>query len=267
MEEIGTCTVAYADNVETLSFDWGDVKILSCPAWAGGPSMTFGSVVLQPGKGHERHNHPEADEILYILSGEGEQMLDDREPVTVRPGAMIHIPRGIYHSTMNTGSEPLRFVVVYAPAGDGDGQLVEQPDVEVRAGTAAPEAAGDAAQQVGAGALSEALHRNQRDVDVAQWRRGRAGTRAVQIRRGDPGLVRQQPADPCCPILDRLICRAVTHGKAKSSGSGIRNPARASSPSRTSLPARMRISERDRYRVTVRPDGSTTQIEPAPASR
>lgn len=130
MEEIGSCTVAYADDVETLSFDWGDVNILSCPDWAGGESMTFGTVVLQPGNGHERHNHPEADEILFILSGEGEQMLDDREPVTVRPGAMVYIPRGVYHSTMNHGSEPLRFAVVYAPAGP-ENVLRGLPGVEI----------------------------------------------------------------------------------------------------------------------------------------
>lgn len=117
MQKIGSCTVAHGDDVETLAFDWGNVKLLSTPEVAGGETMTFGMVVLQPGQGHERHNHPEADEILFILSGEGEQMLDDEEPVTVGPGAMIHIPQGVYHSTMNRGWEPLRFVVVYAPAG------------------------------------------------------------------------------------------------------------------------------------------------------
>lgn len=130
MDEIGPCTVAYADDVETLRFDWGDVTILSCPDRAGGPSMSFGTAGLEPGDGHERHNHPEADEILFILSGEGEQMLDDEEPVTVGPGAMIHIPRGVYHSTMNTGPEPLRFVVVYAPAGP-ENVLRGLPGVEI----------------------------------------------------------------------------------------------------------------------------------------
>ncbi|NIP60411.1 MAG: cupin domain-containing protein, partial [Gemmatimonadetes bacterium] len=79
--------------------------------------MAFGVVVLEPGEGHERHDHPDADEILFILSGEGEQMLDDQDPLPIRAGASIHIPRGVYHSTVNTGWEPLRFAVVYAPAG------------------------------------------------------------------------------------------------------------------------------------------------------
>lgn len=117
MQKIGAGYVVYGGDVEMLSFDWGDLKLLSTPEAAGGETMTFGTVVLRPGKAHERHNHPDADEILFILSGEGEQMIDDEDPVPVRPGASIYIPKGVYHSTRNTSWEPLRFVVVYAPAG------------------------------------------------------------------------------------------------------------------------------------------------------
>jgi oxalate decarboxylase/phosphoglucose isomerase-like protein (cupin superfamily) len=117
MQKIGSCSVVYARDAETLVYDWGRVKLLSTPDFAGGDTMTFGAVVLEEGNGHERHNHPDADEIIYVLSGEGDQMLDDREPVAVGPGAMIYVPRGVYHSTMNTGSGPLRLLVVYAPAG------------------------------------------------------------------------------------------------------------------------------------------------------
>ncbi len=51
------------------------------------------------------------------MSGVGEQMVDDQPPVTVRPGASIYIPADIYHSTLNTGWEPMRLLVVYSPAG------------------------------------------------------------------------------------------------------------------------------------------------------
>lgn len=129
-QQIGSCWVVYGDDIETLSFDWGNIKLLSTPDTAGGASMTFGFVVLEPGKGHERHNHPDADEVIFIVSGEADQMLDDREPVRVRPGASIYVPRGVYHSTMNVGWEPLRFVVVYAPAGT-ENVLRTMPDVRI----------------------------------------------------------------------------------------------------------------------------------------
>ena len=128
MAKIGNCHIVYGDDVETLSFDWGNVKLLSCPDTAGGATMTFGMVVLQPGKGHSRHNHEDADEVIFVISGEGEQMLDDQPPVKVRAGASIYVPRGVFHSTLNTGWEPMRFVVVYAPAGT-ESVLRSLPDV------------------------------------------------------------------------------------------------------------------------------------------
>ena len=117
MEKLGSGYIVYGHDVETLSFDWGNIKFLSEPRVAGGETMSFGMVVLAPGKGHERHNHPEADEVIFVMSGEGVQMVDDQPPVPVRPGASIYIPLGVYHSTLNTGWEPLRLMVVYAPAG------------------------------------------------------------------------------------------------------------------------------------------------------
>ena len=74
-------------------------------------------VILLPGKGHDRHNHPESDEILYILAGEGDQMVDDDEPKRVRPGDTVFIPMGAFHSTLNTGYEPMVILAIYALAG------------------------------------------------------------------------------------------------------------------------------------------------------
>ena len=117
MEQPGRGFVVYGEDVETLVFDWGMVKMLSEPAVTGAERMSFGMVVVAPGKGHDRHNHPGADEIIYVLSGEGEQMIDDQPAVPVRSGASIYIPADVFHSTLNTGWEPLRLLIVYTPPG------------------------------------------------------------------------------------------------------------------------------------------------------
>ena len=101
----------------TQTFDWGSIKWLVSPDTADGAAVTFGEVVLLPGKGHDRHNHPDSEEILYILSGEGEQMVDDGEPFAVRPGDTIYVPSGVFHSTRNTSWEPMRLLALYNPAG------------------------------------------------------------------------------------------------------------------------------------------------------
>lgn len=118
METIGSCHIVYPSDTETLAFPWGTINLLSEPALTGGQTMTFGEVIVEPGSGHGRHNHPDADEVIFVVEGVAEQMLDDKPPVVIRAGACIWIPRGVYHGTVNTGNSPLRLIVVYAPAGE-----------------------------------------------------------------------------------------------------------------------------------------------------
>jgi oxalate decarboxylase/phosphoglucose isomerase-like protein (cupin superfamily) len=103
--------------LSTMSFDWGLIKPLVATENTDDPAMSLMHVVLLPGEGHERHNHPESDEILYILSGRGEQMVDDSDTFAVGPGQAVFIPKAAFHSTVNTGWEPLVLLAIYAPAG------------------------------------------------------------------------------------------------------------------------------------------------------
>ena len=63
-------------------------------------------------------------------------MVDDGEPRRVRPGDTVFIPKGAFHSTINTSYEPMVILAIYAPAGAED-VLKTLPDfVEVPAGDA-----------------------------------------------------------------------------------------------------------------------------------
>ena len=104
-------------SVPTQTFEWGAIKWFVTPDHTEGAQITFGEVVLMPGLGHDRHNHPESEEILYILSGEGLQMVDDDAPFSVRAGDTIYVPTAVFHSTLNTGWEPLRLLAIYNPGG------------------------------------------------------------------------------------------------------------------------------------------------------
>jgi oxalate decarboxylase/phosphoglucose isomerase-like protein (cupin superfamily) len=120
-------------SLPTMTFDWGVIKPLVSD---DSPEVSMMHVILLPGKGHERHNHPESDEVLYILAGEGDQMVDDGEPFAVRPGQTVFIPKGAFHSTLNTGYEPMVILAVYAPAG-AENVLKTLPDYrELPAGEA-----------------------------------------------------------------------------------------------------------------------------------
>ncbi len=109
------------DDVETQVFDWGTLKWLAEPRVCAARRFSQGVVILLPGKGHTRHNHPGVEETLYIVSGRGRQMVEDPPgtPVyrDVEAGDMVHIPIDVFHETINTGWEPLKIVATYAPHG------------------------------------------------------------------------------------------------------------------------------------------------------
>jgi oxalate decarboxylase/phosphoglucose isomerase-like protein (cupin superfamily) len=101
------------------SLDWGVLKWLVSPDNTPGAGITFGEVLLLPGKGHDRHNHPDAEEVLYVLSGEGQQMLDDggERWFAVSAGDTIYVPQGMFHATINSGWQPIRLLAIYSPGG------------------------------------------------------------------------------------------------------------------------------------------------------
>ncbi len=114
-------------DVETQVFDWGRLRWVSEPRVTAAERFSAGVVSLEPGKGHERHNHPGVEEILYVLSGTGDQTVEVDDQILKRevgPGVLIHIPPDVYHSTVNTGQEPMRLLAIYAPPG---------PEAELRA--------------------------------------------------------------------------------------------------------------------------------------
>ncbi|MEF8937732.1 cupin domain-containing protein [Halobacteriaceae archaeon SHR40] len=117
------------DDVESQVFDWGVLKWLGTPEVTGGDRFSAGVVKLEPGKGHERHTHPDSDEILYVLRGEGEQEVAD-ETREITAGEMVFVPEGVEHGTVNTGWEPLLLLAVYAPPGPEE-VLRELPECQI----------------------------------------------------------------------------------------------------------------------------------------
>ena len=114
-------------DVETQVFDWGRLSWVSEPRVTAAERFSAGVVKLEQGKGHDRHNHPGVEEILYVVSGHGWQVVDapgGRQEREVGPGVLIHIPPDVYHSTVNTGDDTMVLLAIYAPPG---------PEAELRA--------------------------------------------------------------------------------------------------------------------------------------
>src|SRR5688500_14288739 len=74
---------------------------------------------LPPGGATTPHFHPRAEEIYYILSGQGSMRID-REAQPVSAGDAIAIPPGQKHQIVNTGSDTLLFLCRCAPGYEHD---------------------------------------------------------------------------------------------------------------------------------------------------
>ncbi len=130
--------IVHPQEQPTAGFNWGKIKFLSEPSLTNATHMTVVHVWLAPGQGHLRHNHPGSEEILFILSGQGEQMVetdleengDKPQTFMVSPGDLVHIPASVYHQTINTGKETMELLAVYSPTGP-EVALRQLPDYRV----------------------------------------------------------------------------------------------------------------------------------------
>lgn len=108
------------DDVETIMTDWTTAKVMCDPRITGARQMSAVALYFEPGQGHSRHNHTDAEQIIYVISGRGEQMLEvEGKTVTqkISAGSLVFIPKGAYHSTYNTGWEPMRILAIFSPIG------------------------------------------------------------------------------------------------------------------------------------------------------
>lgn len=124
----------YPKDVDKFGFDWGQLALTVAPEVNGAKTFSGGVVDLPSGQGHARHNHPGSEEIIFVISGEGEQMVEDEKgnPIvrTVSAGCTVYVPDSRFHSTLNTGKGPMQLFVVYSPAGPELG-LRELPDFRI----------------------------------------------------------------------------------------------------------------------------------------
>ena len=107
-------------EVETIMADWVTAKVMCDPRVNGVHGMSAVALFFEPGQGHARHNHPESEQFIFVISGQGEQMVEEHgKPVfeKLSAGSLVCIPKGAYHSTFNTGWEPMRILAVYSPPG------------------------------------------------------------------------------------------------------------------------------------------------------
>lgn len=103
-------------NIEKEQFfDWGQIQWQYEPEKNNSRSnMNIGIITIYPGKRQNMHIHYGDEQVLYVLSGEGKQIVDD-EITLIHPGSIFHIEAGSTHETINTGEKPLKELLISSP--------------------------------------------------------------------------------------------------------------------------------------------------------
>jgi mannose-6-phosphate isomerase-like protein (cupin superfamily) len=105
----------HEDQVEYKNLPGRDHKMIIGPQnFGGAKNMCFGVAVFPPVSHAPPHVHGKEEEIIYILSGQGEIYFDGK-PEPLRPGTCVYIPPGIEHSIRNLTKEPMKLSYVFSP--------------------------------------------------------------------------------------------------------------------------------------------------------
>lgn len=74
------------------------------------------------------HSHPEGEEMIYIIRGDGKVYIDGRLD-KVRAGSAVLFPKGSVHMLKNTGIEEMQVICFFAPPS-GLGQYRFHEEIE-----------------------------------------------------------------------------------------------------------------------------------------
>lgn len=69
---------------------------------------------IPPGGEVGEETHHDVDQILIFPAGTGKAVLDGAES-PIQPGSLYAVPKGTRHNFVNTGTEDLKIISVYAP--------------------------------------------------------------------------------------------------------------------------------------------------------
>ncbi|MBA1334172.1 MAG: Two-component system sensor histidine kinase [Firmicutes bacterium] len=104
-------------------FEWGTVKWLEEPEDLEKGRLLVGHVTFLPHKRQDQHLHTGDEQILYIISGTGEQWVDGHFYPLV-PGMVYHISPYAKHELRNTGDDVLEMIIVYNPTSSNGNNIL-----------------------------------------------------------------------------------------------------------------------------------------------
>lgn len=105
---------------------WGTLQWVCNEKLMPGSAQTVGLATILPGKRNPVHYHPNCEEVLYVISGQGLHSYDGRT-IPLKAGMTIRIPAKVKHNMVNTGTETLRTMISFSSGDRKTVFLEEQP--------------------------------------------------------------------------------------------------------------------------------------------
>ena len=103
---------------------WGSLQWICNGKLSPGTEQTVGLAHILPGQHNPVHYHPNCEEVLHVLSGQGLHSFDGRT-IALTAGMTIRIPAGTKHNMVNTGPDPIVTLVSFS-SGDRKTVFLEE---------------------------------------------------------------------------------------------------------------------------------------------
>jgi mannose-6-phosphate isomerase-like protein (cupin superfamily) len=87
-----------------------------------GTASQLVSMRLRPGEEIGEEVHDDADQLLLVLDGEAEVVLDGALS-RLAPNGLAYVTAGVRHNVLNAGGGDLRLISIYAPPEHPDGTV------------------------------------------------------------------------------------------------------------------------------------------------
>ena len=107
-----------------------DVRWIVTRQTVGSDNSVFGITYFPPGARHEIHRHENAEEVEYLIQGEGVARVGE-DDVAMGPGDAVFVSRNEYHGFRNTSDTETAVMVWYyagAASLDEAGYITEEQD-------------------------------------------------------------------------------------------------------------------------------------------
>ena len=111
-----TVKVMRPSEVPSEAYPWGNIQWLVSKQANGAGALTLGHTVVEPGGRNPLHRHPNCEEVLYVVSGEIEHIVEGWPTVRMKAGEAIWIPRNVLHRAINVGAIDAELLVAFSSA-------------------------------------------------------------------------------------------------------------------------------------------------------